>query len=208
MPLAHLLDTKVQGTLQLISNDVVLFDDLPPLQAAIGKIEFTERGVSLNGVGASFMGGPLALTGGTQRDGAILIKLAGTASADGLRKTWPAPAMQRLAGHFSGATRFTGAVAVKDHKLEVTVDSTLAGLGLAFPAPASKAAALGSHAAAFRAQRHAGHRGRAGARRDPPHARHGHRGALPAPEAGRARRGAWCAAASASTCRRPSPTAA
>jgi hypothetical protein len=42
---------------------------LPPLQAA-GKIEFNEHGVNLNGVGASFLGGPLALSGGTQRDGA------------------------------------------------------------------------------------------------------------------------------------------
>jgi uncharacterized protein (TIGR02099 family) len=141
MPLARLLDTKVQGTLQLQNNDVVLFEELPPLQAALGKIEFNERGVNLNGVGASFMGGPLALTGGSQRDGGILIKLAGSMSADGLRKTWPAPAMQRLASHFSGGTRFTGAVAVsKDHRLDVTVDSSLAGLGLNFPAPASKPA--------------------------------------------------------------------
>ena len=141
LPLARLADSKVQGSLQLLSNDVVLFDDLPPLQAAIGKIEFNERGVNLNGVGASFMGAPLALTGGSQRDGGILIKLSGGITADGLRKTWPAPSMQRLTGHFSGATRFTGAVAVKDHKADVTIDSTLAGLGLAFPAPANKAAA-------------------------------------------------------------------
>jgi uncharacterized protein (TIGR02099 family) len=141
LPLAHMFDSKVQGSLQLINNDIVLFEDLPPLQAAIGKIDFNERGVALNGVGASFMGGPLAVTGGSQQGGGILIKLAGIASAEGLRKTWPAPSMQRLASHFSGATRFTGAVAVKDHKVEVTVDSTLAGLGLAFPAPANKAAA-------------------------------------------------------------------
>lgn len=141
MPIAHLHDTKVQGSLQLSNNDVVLFDDMPPLQAAIGKIDFTERGVSLNGVGASFMGGPLALTGGTQPGGGILIKLAGAMTADGMRKTWPAPAMQRLGGHLSGGTRFTGSVAVKDRQLQVTVDSTLVGLGLAFPAPANKPAA-------------------------------------------------------------------
>jgi uncharacterized protein (TIGR02099 family) len=139
MPLARLADTKVQGALQLQGNDVVLFEDLPALQGTTGKIEFTERGVNLNGVGGSFLGGPLALTGGTQRDGTILVKLAGLITSDGLRKGWPAPSMQRLATHFSGATRFGGTVAVKDHKVEVTVDSTLAGLGLAFPAPLNKA---------------------------------------------------------------------
>ena len=142
MPLAHLLDTKVQGVLQLINNDIVLFEDLPPLQAAIGKIEFNEHGVNLNGVGASFLGGPLALTGGTQKDNSILIKLAGQVSADGLKKAWPAPSIQRLTSYFSGETRFTGAVAVREHKVEVTVDSSLAGMGLAFPAPLNKAAAL------------------------------------------------------------------
>ncbi|WP_426195886.1 YhdP family protein [Massilia sp. DWR3-1-1] len=142
LPLAHLPDTKVQGVLQLMNNDITLFDDLPPLQAALGKIEFTERGVSLNGVGASFLGGPLALTGGTQKDNSILIKLAGQLSADGLRKAWPAPAVQRLTAYFSGETRFTGAVAVRDHRVDVTVDSSLAGMGLGFPAPLSKSAAV------------------------------------------------------------------
>ncbi|MDB5959434.1 MAG: hypothetical protein JWP59_728 [Massilia sp.] len=142
MPLARMAETKVQGVLQLINNDVVLFEDLPPLQAALGKIEFTERGVALNGVGASFLGGPLALTGGTQKDNSILIKLAGQVSGDGLRRAWAAPAAQRLTAHFNGETRFTGAVAVKDHRVEVTVDSTLAGMGLGFPAPLGKAAAL------------------------------------------------------------------
>ena len=141
MPLARLLDTRVQGVLQLINNDIVLFDDLPPLQAAIGKIEFNERGVSLNGVGASFLGGPLALTGGTQKDNSILIKLAGQLSADGLRKAWPAPAVQRLTSYVSGETRFSGAIAVRDHRVDVTVDSTLVGLGLGFPAPLAKAPA-------------------------------------------------------------------
>jgi uncharacterized protein (TIGR02099 family) len=141
LPLARLPEAKVLGTLQLINNDVVLFDSLPPLQASIGKVEFSEHGVNLNGVGASFLDGPLALTGGTQHDGAILIKMAGALSADGLRKTYPAPAMQRLAGHLSGSTRFTGAVSVKDRQLQVNVDSNLAGLGLDFPAPARKAAA-------------------------------------------------------------------
>jgi uncharacterized protein (TIGR02099 family) len=141
LPLAHLTESKVQGTLQLMSNDVVLFNDMPPIQAAIGKLEFNERGVNLNGIGASFLGGPLALTGGTQRDNSIVVKLGGTMSADGMRKTFPAPAMQRLASHFSGSTRYTGSVVVKDHKAQVTIDSTLAGLGLDFPAPARKAEA-------------------------------------------------------------------
>ncbi|MES3022908.1 MAG: AsmA-like C-terminal region-containing protein [Pseudomonadota bacterium] len=140
LPLVRLAESTVQGALQLANNDVVLIKDMPPLQATLGKIEFTEHGVNLNGVGASFLGGPLALTGGSLRDRSIAIKLGGTVSGDGLRASFKAPAVQRLLTRFSGATRYAGLVTVKDHQLQVTVDSSLAGLGLDFPAPLKKAA--------------------------------------------------------------------
>ncbi|RSZ55607.1 TIGR02099 family protein [Massilia atriviolacea] len=141
LPLNHLIESKVQGTLQLMNNDVVLFDPLPPLQSAIGKLEFNEKGINLNGVGASFLGGPLALTGGSGRDNTIVIKLAGTATADGIRKTYPSAAMQHVLGLVSGGARYTGSVVVHDHQAQVTVDSTLAGMGVDLPAPLNKAAA-------------------------------------------------------------------
>ena len=137
MPLAHPVETKVQGALQLQNNDVQMFPDLPPLQAALGKIEFTEHGFNLNGIGASFLGGPLALSGGTGRDGAIAIRLAGTLSADGMRRSAP-PALARLATRLSGSTRYTGAITVRERQLGVTIDSSLAGLGMELPAPLNK----------------------------------------------------------------------
>jgi uncharacterized protein (TIGR02099 family) len=141
LPLADLHATKVQGALQLQSNDVTLFPELPPIQAALGKIEFSEHGVNLNGVGASFLGGPLQLSGGTQRDGAIVIHMAGSATADGMRATSALPALQRLASRLSGGARFGGSVTVKDRQTQIVVDSTLAGLGVELPAPLNKAAA-------------------------------------------------------------------
>jgi uncharacterized protein (TIGR02099 family) len=141
LPLASLHDTKVQGALQLQSNDVTLFPELPPVQAALGKIEFSEHGVNLNGIGASFLGGPLQLSGGTQRDGSIAIRMAGTATAEGMRATGSLPALQRLAGKLSGGARFGGSVTVKDRQTQIVLDSTLAGLGISLPAPLDKPAA-------------------------------------------------------------------
>jgi uncharacterized protein (TIGR02099 family) len=141
LPLANLHETKVQGALQLQSNDVILFPELPPIQAALGKVEFSEHGVNLNGIGASFLGGPLQLSGGTQRDGAIVIRMAGTATADGMRATSSLPALQRLAGKLSGGTRFGGSVTVKDRQSQIVLDSNLAGLGVELPAPLNKPAA-------------------------------------------------------------------
>jgi uncharacterized protein (TIGR02099 family) len=141
LPLQRLREAKVQGALQLMNNDVLLFPELPPLQAALGKVEFNEHGFALNGVGASFLGGPLAVTGGSQREGGIVVRMNGAVSADGIRKNYPAAGVAPVTSKVNGGTRFAGAVTVKDGLAQVTIDSTLAGLGLDFPAPLNKAAA-------------------------------------------------------------------
>jgi uncharacterized protein (TIGR02099 family) len=141
LPLADLHASQVQGALQLQNNDVTLFPELPPIQAALGRIEFSEHGVNLEGVGASFLGGPLQLSGGTQPNGAIVIRMNGSASAEGMRATTALPALQRLGAKMSGSARFNGSVTVKEHQSTIVVDSNLAGLGLELPAPLNKPAA-------------------------------------------------------------------
>jgi len=138
MPLAHMHETKVQGSLQLLGNDVSLFPELPRLESAQGRIDFWERGVALNGVAATFLGGPLSLSGGTQKDGGIAIRLAGLLSADGMRRTAPFPALGRLGARLSGSTPYSGSVLVREGRRTVTLESNLAGLGLELPAPLNK----------------------------------------------------------------------
>ncbi|TFW19098.1 YhdP family protein [Duganella callida] len=138
IPLAHAIDTKVQGALALGGNDIVLMNDLPVVKGAQGKIEFNERGVNLNQLSGNFLGGPVAITGGSQADGAIIVRLGGQMTVDGFRQTYQMPAMQRLADHFSGGTRYNGTVTVRDHQVVVAVDSSLTGLGLDLPAPVKK----------------------------------------------------------------------
>ena len=138
LPLARLPEARVTGALALHGNDIGLLPDLPTMRGTLGTIGFNEHGVALDSLRASFLGGPLAVSGGSQPDGAIVIKLGGTMTVDGLRQAYPAPAMQRVADRISGSTRYTGLVEVRDHHSTVTVDSTLAGLGLAFPAPLVK----------------------------------------------------------------------
>jgi uncharacterized protein (TIGR02099 family) len=140
MPLDRLPETRVTGALQLQGNDVSLFPELPPLAASAGKIEFNEKGFNLNGVAGNFLGAPLAVTGGTQRDGAIVVRLAGTLSGDGVRRTSPEPALARLGRHLNGSARYTGSVVVRDRQHTVTLDSNLAGLAMELPAPLNKVA--------------------------------------------------------------------
>ena len=141
LPLDHLIDSKVQGTLQLQGNDVVLWHDMPQVQAATGKIEFNEKGVNLNNLGGNLLGGPLSVTGGSQKDGSIQVRIGGNLTVDGLRKQYPAPAVQRLANHLGGGARYSGLIVARDHTYQVAVESALQGASLAFPAPLKKAAA-------------------------------------------------------------------
>ncbi len=140
LPLARLRESKVNGTLQLQGNDVVLWHDMPPVLLATGKIEFNEHGVNLNGLNGTLLGGQLTVAGGTQRDGTIQVRIGGNVTADGLKKTYPAPAMQRLAAHLSGGARYNGVVTAANHQYQVFVESSLAGVGLDLPAPLAKAA--------------------------------------------------------------------
>lgn len=140
LPLKRMKDSRVQGSLQLMNNEVQLFAELPPLHAAIGKLDFTEQGLALSGVGASFLGGPLAVTGGSARATGVQIRLSGAVSAEGIAQQYPGAATAPVVSRISGGARYTGAITVKDGLPQITVDSSLAGLGLEFPAPLNKAA--------------------------------------------------------------------
>ena len=140
IPLAHAFDSKVNGTVQFLNNDVVLQKIIPPLQGVNGKLEFNQKGFNLNGLKGSFLGGPVQASGGTQPDGQSKIKIDGVASLDGLKAVYPSANAQSILSHTSGASRYSAIVSVHDHHTELLVDSTLQGLTLNFPAPLRKAA--------------------------------------------------------------------
>ena len=141
LPLARLLDTKVQGTLQFANNDVTLEPAIPALQQTSGELKFHERGFSLNNIRSTFLGGPATVTGGGTRDTDIAIRAEGAFTAEGLRKAYPAPALQRLASRISGGSRYAAQINVKNKRPEIIVDSSLQGVALDFPAPLQKTAA-------------------------------------------------------------------
>lgn len=140
LPLARLDASRVNGTLHFANNSVTLLNGMPPLQATSGKFEFSEKGFNLNGIKAIFVGGPVNLAGGMSKDGAIQVKADGMATAIGLRRAYPAPAMQKLAERISGSARYAVTVRVRNRHPDVLVESNLAGLGIDLPAPLRKSA--------------------------------------------------------------------
>ncbi len=141
LPLHQLHDAKVQGALQFTGNDVTLFDAMPTMSGTSGKLEFTETGIALPSMKSNFLGGTVAVSGGTQRDGTIIVKASGGLTAEGVRKAYPAPAMQRVGQRISGSTRYAATISVKKKgRPEIVIESTLQGIGLDFPEPLNKPA--------------------------------------------------------------------
>jgi uncharacterized protein (TIGR02099 family) len=138
MPLDHPLDIKVQGNVQLGGNTILLQNILPEFTQSTGKIEFSERGFSLNGVTAQFCGGPIQVQGGSTRENGVQVRANGSVTTDGVRRAYPAPTMQRLADYIQGGTRYAANISVKKGQTEIVVDSNLDGVGLRFPAPLNK----------------------------------------------------------------------
>lgn len=140
LPLKHMQDAIVNGTLQFAGNNVTLRSMMPPLLSTNGKLEFHERGFSLNGIKANFLGGPVTISGGTQRDGNILVRAEGMLTADGIRRTYATPVIQRSSERIAGSTRYTTSIRVKNRHPEIIVESNMVGIALDFPAPLRKAA--------------------------------------------------------------------
>lgn len=140
LPLHHMIDAKVDGNLQFLNNDVALLTALPTIYKTTGKLEFDQKGFNLNGLKGQFLGDWANVSGGTQRDGTTLVKVDGTMAADGLRKTYSEPVLQRLLARLSGSTRYNATIAIKAHQPEIIVESNLQGLALNLPAPLGKAA--------------------------------------------------------------------
>lgn len=140
LPLSHLEQSKVLGSLQFSGNTVNLMNSMPPLSATNGKLEFREDGFSIGSIKSNFLGGPVTISGGTQRDGTTLVKADGSLTAEGVRKVYNTPVTRSSSERISGGTRYTTAIRVKNGQPEITVESGMVGVALDFPAPLRKAA--------------------------------------------------------------------
>lgn len=141
MPIDHPLDTTVQGSVQLERNDVDLLVDLPTISAATGQIAFNEKGFTINNLKGRFLGGPVAVSGGTQHDETILVKAQGLVRMDGVQQAFPQQTLAPLLAQVSGETPYDVTIKVKHGLSDVTVDAPLRGLAVDLPAPFYKTAA-------------------------------------------------------------------
>lgn len=142
MPLSKMAETQVKGTLAFADNEVHLFDDLPVLTQAQGKVHFSDKGFELEGIRAQFLGGEASVSGGT-REGTSQVLASGTLTAEGLRKNYAGTPLGRLMARVSGRLPYTLSITRKKDAPaggypDIVLESALKDFEIDLPAPLGK----------------------------------------------------------------------
>lgn len=147
IPLADPDRATVRGSVQLLGNDVRLQPGTPLLAQARGRVDFTHRSVTVQGVRARALGGETLIDGGTQPDGSLRFTAQGQATAEGLLRSADLPALAPLAAlgdsgrdspRLRGQAPYRAQLAFVQGRPELLVTSPLTGLALDLPAPLAK----------------------------------------------------------------------
>src|SRR5690606_7971054 len=136
IPLLHSRDTTVDGAIHFSGSSVRLSPQIPAFNQVTGILHFTDAALSASGLKADFLGGPVALSGGVGVASKGL-QLQGRATAAALTDYVGLAGMKRLQGTVPYKATLQSGDA---NALSFTLDSTLAGLALDFPAPLGKSA--------------------------------------------------------------------
>ena len=152
LPIARIATSTVKGSVALAGNDLQITPDTPKLGRARGVIHYTETGFSLAGVQARALGGdaridgglvlaPTTANGGASRAAPSVIRVTGTATAEGLRLGKELGLVSRLATFASGSAAYSAVVGWQRGQPEILVTSDLQGMASQLPAPLQKVAA-------------------------------------------------------------------
>ncbi|GGP25375.1 YhdP family protein [Silvimonas amylolytica] len=129
-------DTKVAGTYRFSGNKLDFDHGAPALTAASGQIGFTETGMSFKEVSGQALGGPVQISGNTDKDGALRLQLSGKGQLSDAISRFDAPLASRLRGQIA----WQGQLLAGHEKLDLLLNSSMVGAAVDLPAPVGKAA--------------------------------------------------------------------
>jgi len=136
LPLRQMADSVISGVLVLRDNQVTVDPRLPPLEGFGARIAFTKKSVTVKDGRALLAGNPISFEASNQKDGGMVLNVAGTLDAGLLRSVSNHPALQFV----EGRTEWRGNIGVRDKMASLRFDSNLVGIGSTLPAPFAKAA--------------------------------------------------------------------
>ncbi|APW44453.1 YhdP family protein [Rhodoferax saidenbachensis] len=148
-PIRDVERATAQGTVTLAGNDVQLSPETPRLTRARGQLGFTETGITVTGGQARAVGGDVRIDGGlsvltgtaaAQKAGPQVLRIQGTATAEGLRQAKELGVVARMAQYATGTGSYSATLGLRGGVPEVLLTSSLTGMALNLPAPFSKIA--------------------------------------------------------------------
>src|SRR5574338_56295 len=128
MPLRKVADTTVKGDYRFTGNRLWLVDGVPPLDAASGRVSFTEKSLAIPEVRAQALGEPMRLVARTEADGSVHFEAAGAASVAAARAGWRQAEGWPVLDHLSGTTPWKADIRVGRGGTRVLVSSELDGI--------------------------------------------------------------------------------
>ncbi|QDL53070.1 YhdP family protein [Rhodoferax aquaticus] len=151
IPLNDTNSTTLQGAIVLNSNDLQVTPETPKLSKVRGTVNFSDTGFSVSNAQARLLGGDAKLEGGlsfvsnpaiglTSKPSASppVLRVTGSATAEGLRAAKELGFVARLAEYANGSTAYTATLGLRSGIPELLVNSNLQGLGINLPAPLAK----------------------------------------------------------------------
>ena len=145
LPVAHVEQSQVLGTVTLPGNDLQITPESPQLARARGAVIFSDKGFRLAGAQARALGGDVRLEGGSRANGnvnepLVTIRAQGVATAEGLRQARELGFVSRLARDMSGSAAYSLTLGVRRGTAEIALASNLQGMAVSLPAPLAKTA--------------------------------------------------------------------
>ncbi|UXH78005.1 YhdP family protein [Roseateles amylovorans] len=138
LPLAHIDGTTVKGQVMLTGNDLRLSPDAPMFTQTRARIDFDQKGLQIRSGQARVLGGDTTFDGGTQADGSLRFIANGTVTAEAMRNAPELGLGARAAQAMTGQTPVRFELGILKGQPEITLTSTMQGMGLDLPAPLRK----------------------------------------------------------------------
>jgi uncharacterized protein (TIGR02099 family) len=137
IPLGGTGKPRVSGAYQFANNTVTVSPELPAVEQASGRVEFTDTAVRAQNMTGQFVGGPVTISAATARDAAVRVTIQGRINPDSVRRAGGPQWLQ----HVRGSTDWRAVLNARKRDADMVVESSLQGLAVDLPAPLVKTAA-------------------------------------------------------------------
>jgi uncharacterized protein (TIGR02099 family) len=143
IPLGNPSLSRVQASLKLDGNDVQWAAHLPRFYKARGTLNYSESGITANGVRLRVLGADAKLDGGLRfndslTEGPTRLVLQGAVSAEALQQAPELGSLSSLAGLLKGEANYVASLGLRAGQVEYALSSNMQGMTIDMPDPLNK----------------------------------------------------------------------